>query len=263
MSSRARWGTGPSISPAAVARRPLLPADVGPSWWDHDPPSGPDPALAVFIEAELPTTILDPDNDGTVYTIETVSGASMDGVLTAPPGSRTNLNTDPHETLAVYTVAPPASGDYTVYVRARGFSSSTDSFFTPGAFDSDPETNDSTSSNGLFRWETGATIPYDSSQGDVEIRFGRREAETQIDAIILYPRGDLTTADLDFLLSEGPAEPCAADIDGNGVVDFFDTLAFLRLFDAGDPAADLSGNGELNAFDQFRHLNDAEVGCDE
>lgn len=251
------------ISSDGVTRAPLDPSDVGPSWWDSSPPTGVDPALAVFIEAELPTAILDPDNDGVIYTAETVSGASMGGVLVAPSGSRTDLGSGPHETLAVYTVLPPATGPYTVYVLARGFTGSSDSFFRPDSFNADPGITESTSNNGQFRWETGATIPYDTAEGPVDLRIGRREGGTEIDAIILYPESDLTTAELDSLLEAGPAEPCTVDVDGNGVVDFFDTLAYLRLFDAGDPAADLSGNGELNAFDQFRHINDLEAGCPE
>lgn len=249
------------ISAAAVLRGPLTPADVGPSWWDNTPVGEIDPALAVFLEAESADPILDPDNDGDVFEVEADAGASMGSLLTAPGGSRTDLGNGPHDTLAVYRFTPPANGDYTVYVRARGFSGSSDSFFTPDAFGADPDTTDSTSNNGLFRWETGATIPYTSAQGEVELRLGRREGGTQLDAILLYPQADLTETELDALLEEGPPDPCAADINGDGAVNFFDTIAYLRLYDAGDPAADLSGNGELNTFDQFRHINDVETGC--
>lgn len=249
------------ISAASITRGPLDPEDVGPDWWDGSPPDGPDPALGMILEAEDADEILDPDTDGVVFTVATVTGASGDAVLVSPAGSRTDLGSGPHGTIAVYRFTPPASGDYTVYALARGFSGSTDSFFTPHAFDTDPDTTDTTSNNGQFRWETGATIAYDSAQGEVSLRFGRREAQTQIDAIIVYPVPNLSDIDLDYLLSEGPAEPCEADIDGNGAADFFDTLFFLRLFDADDPAADLSGNGDINSFDIFRHLNDLEAGC--
>ena len=251
------------LSAAPSTRGPLNPEDVGPSWWTDTPTEGPDPALAVFIEAESPSAILDPDSDGVVFEVEAVSGASMDAVLTAPDGSRTDLGTGPHGTLAVYAITPPATGNYTVYVRARGFSGSSDSFFTPDAFNDDPDTNDATSNNGIFRWETGATIAYDASQGEVELRVGRREGGCQIDTIILYPISDLTEGELDFLLDEGPVEPCDADLNSDGSADFFDTIAFLMLFDAGDPAADLSGNGDINAFDTFRHISDIETGCPE
>ena len=251
------------ISTDPSDRGPLDPEDVGPSWWNNTPNEGPDPALAVFIEAESPTSILDPDNDGDVYESETVSSASMDAVLTAPAGSRTDLSSDPHDTIAVYSITPPATGDYTVYVRARGFSGSSDSFFAPAEFDTDPDINDSTSNNGLFRWETGSTITYNAAQGEVELRIGRREGGTQIDAIILYPLNNLTEGELDFLLTAGPVEPCDADINMDGAANFFDTIAYLRFFDAGDPAADLSGNGDINAFDVFRHINDLEAGCPE
>jgi len=39
------------------------------------------------------------------------------------------------------------------------------------------------------------------------------------------------------------------DFDGDGVVSFFDLLAFLNAFSASDPAADLNSDGELDFFD--------------
>ncbi|USN98674.1 MAG: hypothetical protein H6810_10980 [Phycisphaeraceae bacterium] len=247
------------ISTAQPMRRPLTPDEVGPSWWNASQGDGPDPALGVVIEAEDADEILDPDGDGSVYMVTQVAGASNGAVIEAPPGSRTDLATGPHETIAVYRVTPPAPGDYTAYFLARGFSTSTDSFFAPAAFDTDPDVNTSTSTTGLFNWEVGATLAYTS--GEAELRVGRREGGNQIDAIILYPDPDLTSPDLDYLLSVGPAEPCAPDFDLNGSLDFFDALAYLRLYDAGDPSADLNQNGTINSFDLFRYLNDFLAGC--
>lgn len=247
------------ISAAGVTRGPLNPEDVGPSWWDGSPPI--EPALGLIIEAEDASAILDPDSDSDVFFVETVTGASGGEVLTAPDGSRTDLGNGPHDTLAVYNITPPESGTYTVYVLARGFNGSSDSFFAPDAFNADPSITDSTSNNGQFRWETSAMIPYDTSEGAVQLRIGRREGGMQIDGIIVHLDPDLTEAELDALLEAGPPQPCPADLDANGVADFFDTIAYLLLFDAGDLDADLSGNGDLNAFDQFRHLNDLEAGC--
>ncbi|USN99716.1 MAG: endo-1,4-beta-xylanase [Phycisphaeraceae bacterium] len=54
---------------------------------------------------------------------------------------------------------------------------------------------------------------------------------------------------------------CPADIDANGVVDFFDTIGFLKLHDAGDMRTDLDGSGDMNAEDITLFLNLAGNGC--
>jgi hypothetical protein len=54
---------------------------------------------------------------------------------------------------------------------------------------------------------------------------------------------------------------CRADIDDNGVLDFFDFLAFQDLFAAGDPAADFDCNGELDFFDFLAFQDTFAAGC--
>ncbi|MEM7629612.1 MAG: GC-type dockerin domain-anchored protein [Planctomycetota bacterium] len=46
-----------------------------------------------------------------------------------------------------------------------------------------------------------------------------------------------------------PAAPCAADLNVDGVADFFDVLEFLARFDAMDPAADIAA--PVGVFDFF------------
>lgn len=55
---------------------------------------------------------------------------------------------------------------------------------------------------------------------------------------------------------------CAADITGDGVLNFFDLAAYLALFTAGDPAADLAPPfGVLNFFDLSAYLEQFNAGC--
>ena len=54
---------------------------------------------------------------------------------------------------------------------------------------------------------------------------------------------------------------CPADINGDGVQNFFDVSAFLNLFSAGDPQADLNGDGVFNFFDVSAFLNAFSAGC--
>jgi hypothetical protein len=61
-----------------------------------------------------------------------------------------------------------------------------------------------------------------------------------------------------ILTSEGG---CAADLDGNGVLDLFDFLAFTNLFNAGDPDADFNGDGVRDLFDFLAFTNAFNGGC--
>jgi FG-GAP repeat len=54
---------------------------------------------------------------------------------------------------------------------------------------------------------------------------------------------------------------CAADLNGDGVLDFFDVSAFLNAFSAQDPVADFNGDGLFDFFDVQAFLNAYAVGC--
>lgn len=66
-------------------------------------------------------------------------------------------------------------------------------------------------------------------------------------------------ADIDAVAVVRPA--CEADIDGNGVLDAFDFIAFQNLFVAGDGRADCDGDGMLGFFDFLCFLNRFTEGC--
>ncbi len=248
------------ISTAPTTRGPLLPEQVGPSWWDHSGNAGVDASLGLAVEAET-AQIQDPDSDGAVFTVVSDAAASAGRALVAPPGSRTDVPANPHDTLAVFTLRFPAPGTYTAYYRARGFSGSSDSFYTPSDFDTDPQTTETTSNNGVFTWETGTTFTITSPDTPREFRIGRREGDTQIDAVVFHPEPALTPAQLDFVLANAPIANCAVDYDHDGVASYLDTIAYLRLFDAGDPAANLGGSSNLDVVDLARHLQALEGGC--
>ncbi len=54
---------------------------------------------------------------------------------------------------------------------------------------------------------------------------------------------------------------CSADLDGNGTLDLFDFLAFVNLFNAGDPAADCTKDGTFDLFDFLCFVNAFNTGC--
>jgi hypothetical protein len=58
-----------------------------------------------------------------------------------------------------------------------------------------------------------------------------------------------------------PPKTCPVDINGNGVVDFFDIAAFLLFYQIQDPIADWTGDGLFNFFDFAGYLNAFQDGC--
>ncbi|MEO1128077.1 MAG: polysaccharide lyase 6 family protein [Planctomycetota bacterium] len=246
------------ISGAAQLYTPITVDDVGPSWWPLAPP-GVDPSLGFIFEAENADQILDPDMDGSIFTVASVASASNGEVLLSPSGSRTNL--PGHETIAVYELDAPDAGTYTAYYRVRGFSGSTDSFFTPTGFDLDPTEQQTTSTNGTFQWELGDDFVVPGGAGTLEFRIGRREQDTEIDAIILYPANDLTDQELDFLLEEALVPPCPIDLDGSGDYNFFDLAIFLQLHHDEDPSADIVDDDVYDRFDVTAFLQLTSQGC--
>lgn len=54
---------------------------------------------------------------------------------------------------------------------------------------------------------------------------------------------------------------CAADLNGDGSLNFFDISAFLTLFADNDLAVDFTDDGEINFFDVSAYLSMFGVGC--
>ena len=54
---------------------------------------------------------------------------------------------------------------------------------------------------------------------------------------------------------------CPADLNGDGLLDFFDVSAFLDLFSDGDLAADFNGDNLLDFFDISAFLQAFDAGC--
>ncbi len=57
------------------------------------------------------------------------------------------------------------------------------------------------------------------------------------------------------------ASPCAADFNGDGVLDFFDYLDFVAAFSANDPTADFNGDGVIDFFDYLDFVAAFAEGC--
>ena len=92
----------------------------------------------------------------------------------------------------------------------------------------------------LHRWTDGRML---ASWSD------RRNGPEDVYAQAINPDGTLG------------AGGCAADLTGDGQLNFFDLAAYLDLYNAGDPAADLTGDGNLNFFDVAAYLDLYNAGC--
>jgi hypothetical protein len=77
--------------------------------------------------------------------------------------------------------------------------------------------------------------------------------------LVVYTFGPLHGTLNGIQIVQGAA--CPADLDGNGVLDLFDFLAFQNLFVAQDPAADCDGDGALDLFDFLCFQNLFVAGC--
>jgi hypothetical protein len=59
-----------------------------------------------------------------------------------------------------------------------------------------------------------------------------------------------------------PVQPtCPPDLNGDGLLNFFDITRFVQLFNDQDPLADFDDNGTLNFFDISTFLTELLAGC--
>ena len=75
--------------------------------------------------------------------------------------------------------------------------------------------------------------------------------------------GSLVEAGIDDVrvLGVSCTDVCPSDVDGDGVLNFFDVLGFLALADAGDPAADFDGSSSFDAADVSKFVGSFGAGC--
>lgn len=77
----------------------------------------------------------------------------------------------------------------------------------------------------------------------------------------MFP-GDVVVEDLTLSLTgEVGGGVCTPDINGDGVLNFFDVSAFLNAYSSGDLSVDFTGDGVLNFFDVSSFLNAYTAGC--
>jgi poly(beta-D-mannuronate) lyase len=264
MDGQARTGAydigADEFSTASIVRVPLSNGDVGAGWFYDpvDPPSNPCGVGCVSVQAEGFSSSIDPDGDGNKWTIMSDPDAFGGQNITAPTGSRTDLDAgDPHDALVTYDLVFDDAGVYTAYYRARGFDSSTDSLFTPDDFGVDPDNNESLSSNGIYRWEVGQSFQITSSDVGIPLQFriGKREQLANLDVFVFHVNPFLTPAELDAIFLSAPD----ADFDNDGLINCADVDALVATIAGAtnDTTYDLTNDGLVNGDDLVMWLADA------
>ena len=253
------------FSGLGIARKPLSAGDVGPSWLS--PPAnevGSCTNGVCLFQAEAYAQSLDPDGDGFEWTEALSEEAHGGRVIKATSGDRVDLGSEAHDAIVTFDVEFDSVGVYTAYFRARGFSSSTDSFFSPDSLGVDPDNVETLTNTSVFDWRQGqATFTINSSDVGVplELRLGMREREAELDAIVLALDAGLSDSELDELFAA--LTPVHGDYNGDGAVNAADYTLWRdgstlsadgdgnRLLDEGDYAywsARYNGNaGQQNA----------------
>ena len=77
----------------------------------------------------------------------------------------------------------------------------------------------------------------------------------------MFP-GDVIIEDLTLSLSgEVQGASCLPDLNGDGVLNFFDVSTFLNAYTINDLSVDFTGDGVLNFFDVSAFLGAYTAGC--
>lgn len=153
-----------------------------------------------------------------------------------------------------------AAGEFTIALGGYGLA--------------DPATGTQSGAVAVFKpdaaggWTEAATH-YPATGSDLE-RFGHDVALEGGNLWVASPYADDDPAGIDPVFDSGRAytidlacdTACPVDLSAPfGSLDVFDFLAFLDLFDRGDPAADLNGDGIFDTFDFLMFLNGFTAGC--
>jgi hypothetical protein len=104
--------------------------------------------------------------------------------------------------------------------------------------------------------DTTPSWTYDAPEVGTAMALGDLNGDGLPDLVVGYSGN--TCIRVFFAIPQG----CAADLDDNGVLNFFDLSAYLDLFNTQDPAADLASPfGVFNFFDLSAYLDLYNAGC--
>ena len=105
--------------------------------------------------------------------------------------------------------------------------------------------------------DSDPTWTYDAPNVGNAFAFGDLNGDGWDDLVVGYS-GDIS---IRIFYAVPPKEECAADLNGDGKLDFFDAQAFLAAFAAQQPEGDFNGDGEFDFFDAQAFLGAFAAGC--
>jgi hypothetical protein len=162
--------------------------------------------------------------------------------------------------LDVSVLTEPTIGYWRWYSNDKGASPNTDTFrvdiTTNGSQWVNVETLGPSGpfTSGGWYYHEFSVADFVSTSGNVRLRFIAEDLEP----------GSIVEAAIDeFSLFEYDCgePPCAADFNGDTVVNSLDVLAFLNAYSSGDPKADVNGDTVVNSLDVLAFLNLYNQGC--
>ena len=173
----------------------------------------------------------------------------------------------------------PPSGPYGLNIRATGLVSSEKIILPPPAAPEDQVFISLWTQHRLTEAGKGMTVEYYStsgaewklldtilSDGADQDFFDFHEYKAPFDAYgeefqLRLRALALDATDVWFVDNVEIDTSCRTDLTGDGVLDFFDFLAFQTLFSQSDPAADFTGDGAFDFFDFLAFQNAFTAGC--
>ncbi len=99
-------------------------------------------------------------------------------------------------------------------------------------------------------------IPFDRYTYNYTFDLPLNEGENTVTVVAIEDSGNAAVLHETVTLST-----CSADMNSDGVLNFFDVSAFLSAFSANDPVADFNGDGQFNFFDVSDFLSAFGAGC--
>ena len=101
------------------------------------------------------------------------------------------------------------------------------------------------------------------SQNETAVHVGLGSATVVDELTVEWPNGEVTVLEDVAANQRITVHPpaCVADVNGDGVLNILDFVAFQGLFQAGDAAADLNGDGVLNILDFVAMQTLFAAGC--
>ncbi len=212
--------------------------------------------MAYDAEGKNPIVLMDPKTN-------VLNGELGDRVLlvttamqnyTDPPveGDFTLTNPIPDAYLAAGKIAwEDNGGSQVLWVICAGGVNYTGS--TKGALTNEDDGDFGPPFGGPFPTD-GAGLVFQGSAGDKSHSNATDYALTNATAKLTNNAGD----EFQIIL---PPPDCYPDFTGDGVLDLFDFLAYVNLFNANDPQADCDGDGALSLFDFLCFVNAFNAGC--